>query len=153
MYLGRHIDTAEYVAVKVIKQDLVEQSELQQIQLEAEILNHLSHRNIARFYEYDSAMQIWYPDGDQSTGVAIVLEFCAGGDLFEFVVQTGYLTEPLARFFFKQLCDALVHMQSNGISHRDLKWENLMLDSNFNLKVIDYGYAAVHNKSESIKGN
>jgi serine/threonine protein kinase len=50
------------------------------------------------------------------------------------------------------LLEALVHMQCNGISHRDLKWENLMLDSDFNLKVIDYGYAAVHNKSESIKG-
>jgi serine/threonine protein kinase len=111
----------EYAAVKVIKQDLVEQTELQQIQLEAEILNHLSHKNIARFFEYDSEVQICYPNGDTATGVAIILEFCPGGDLFEFVVQTGSLTEPLARFFFKQLLEALVHMQCNGISHRDLK--------------------------------
>lgn len=136
----------------MIRHELIKEWDLNQIQLEAEILNHLKHPNIAKFYEYDSSILVRYPNGESINAVAIVLEFCEGGDLFEFVLSTGCLSEDLARFFFIQLCQALLHMQTNGISHRDLKCENVMLDSEFNIKIIDYGYAAVHNKSESYKG-
>lgn len=109
--------------------------------------------NIAKFYEYDREIVVRYPNGEYVNSVAIILEFCDGGDLFNFVLSTGRLSETIARSFFIQIWQALLHMQENGISHRDLKWENVMLDSQFNIKIIDYGFAAVNNKSESYKGN
>jgi serine/threonine protein kinase len=115
-------------------------------------LNHLNHLNIAKFYEYDREIVVKYPNGEYENSVAIILEFCDGGDLFQFVLGTGRLSENIARSFFIQIWQALLHMQENGISHRDLKWENIMLDSQFNIKIIDYGFAAVNNKSETYRG-
>ena len=51
----------------------------------------------------------------------------------------GRLSEPTARYFFKQLLEALNFMHLRGVTHRDLKPENLMLDSQSRLKVADFG--------------
>ena len=62
--------------------------------------------------------------------------------MFDYIAETGRFTEELARYYFHQLCEALLYMQEQGISHRDLKTENLMLDGEYNLKIIDYGFAS-----------
>jgi len=72
----------------------------------------------------------------------IVLELVNGGDLFDFVCNSGRFSEDVARYYFTQLMDALDYMHSNNCTHRDLKPENIMLDSEFNLKVADFGFAA-----------
>lgn len=72
--------------------------------------------------------------------------------MFDFIAETGRFSEKQARFFFHQLIEALLHMQEQGISHRDLKPENLMLDGDYNLKLIDYGFASSKSVNETIKG-
>lgn len=76
----------------------------------------------------------------------IVLELASGGELFDFVANSGRFNEKVARTYFYQLIEALKYLHSAGIAHRDLKPENIMLDQNFNLKVADFGFAT------SIKG-
>lgn len=72
----------------------------------------------------------------------LVLELVNGGDLFDFVANSGRFSEDVARYYMNQLMDALDYMHKNNCAHRDLKPENIMLDSEFNLKVADFGFAA-----------
>jgi serine/threonine protein kinase len=69
------------------------------------------------------------------------LELADGGELFDWIKWTGRFEEPLARYYFHQLISGLSHCHNSGFAHRDLKPENLMIDSNYTLKIADFGYA------------
>ena len=71
-----------------------------------------------------------------------MLELVNGGDLFDYIANSGRFSEDVARYYFTQFMDALDYMHKNNCCHRDLKPENIMLDSEFNLKVADFGFAA-----------
>lgn len=72
-----------------------------------------------------------------------MLEYAAGGELFEYVANSGRFSEEVARAYFHQLINGLEYMHNNNISHRDLKPENLLFDSEFNLKIADFGFATL----------
>ena len=72
----------------------------------------------------------------------IVLELAQGGELFDFVANSGRFEDKVARTYFMQLMDALGYMHLAGVTHRDLKPENILFDANFNLKITDFGFAA-----------
>ena len=102
----------------------------------------LDHPNIVRQIEHGTADYI-------KNGVVkrqcdfIVLEIVEGGELFDFIVDTGAISEDEARYFFKQLMTGLDYCHNKvGITHRDLKPENLLLGSNFELKIADFGFSA-----------
>jgi serine/threonine protein kinase len=82
------------------------------------------------------------PNGQIKKVMYIALELARGGELFDYIAQTGHLSMEATRFYFKQLIDALSFIHTNGYVHRDLKLENLLLDENFNLKVADFGFSA-----------
>ena len=65
-----------------------------------------------------------------------------GGELFDFIAIYGRFEEPTARFYFKQFMEGLAFCHDKGIAHRDLKPENLLLDSDYTLKIADFGFAA-----------
>lgn len=73
----------------------------------------------------------------------IVLELGAGGEIFSLLMHTGAFPEDIVRFYFQQLITGLEFVHSKNISHRDLKPENLVLDAEFNLKIVDFGLAAL----------
>ena len=74
--------------------------------------------------------------------IFMVLEYCPGGELFDYIVAKDRLSESEARFFFRQIISALAYIHSKGYAHRDLKPENLLLDDNQCLKLIDFGLCA-----------
>ena len=61
--------------------------------------------------------------------------------MFDVVKDSERFSESLARYFFKQLIEGLQHCHTNGLVHRDIKLENLLLGDQFNLKIADFGYA------------
>lgn len=71
-----------------------------------------------------------------------MLELAAGGELFDFIAMSGAFDEPTARYYFRQFMEGLAFCHEKGIAHRDLKPENLLLDSQFVLKIADFGFAA-----------
>ncbi|KAH0826735.1 hypothetical protein J3R83DRAFT_5140 [Lanmaoa asiatica] len=103
--------------------------------LYAEIKIHrsLAHPNIVRFYEC-------FEDDDN---VYMTLELCHSGSLMDMLRRRRRFTEPEARFFLVQIIGACNYMHTHQVIHRDLKLGNLFLDANMNIKVGDFGLAAL----------
>lgn len=103
--------------------------------VQREIMNHrsLNHPNIIRFKEVLLT----------ATHLAIVMEYAAGGELFERICSAGRFGEDEARFFFQQLISGVSYCHSLHICHRDLKLENTLLDGSTapRVKICDFGYS------------
>ncbi|XP_054821861.1 serine/threonine-protein kinase SAPK2-like [Prosopis cineraria] len=117
--------------------------------VQREIINHrsLKHPNIIRFKEV-----LLTP-----THLAIVMEYAAGGELFERICNAGRFSEDEARYFFQQLISGVSYCHSMEICHRDLKLENTLLDGSAapRLKVCDFGYSkssVLHSQPKSTVG-
>eukprot|EP00898_Chlorokybus_atmophyticus_P008635 jgi/Chlat1/8773/Chrsp90S08126 len=99
-----------------------------------EVLNHrkLRHPNIVQFKRV-----LLTP-----THLGIVMEYCAGGELFHHICKAGRFSEDEARFFFQQLISGVEYCHTQKVVHRDLKLENALLDGNPpRLKICDFGYS------------
>ncbi|XP_008813094.1 serine/threonine-protein kinase SAPK2 isoform X5 [Phoenix dactylifera] len=91
------------------------------------------------------------------THLAIVMEYAAGGELFERICSAGRFSEDEARFFFQQLISGVSYCHSMQICHRDLKLENTLLDGSTapRLKICDFGYSkssVLHSQPKSTVG-
>ncbi|PWZ01849.1 Pkinase-domain-containing protein [Testicularia cyperi] len=123
--LGLHRLTNTRVAIKQIPK-------AHSASLTREIHHHrrLHHPNVMQLYEVIATEgYIW-----------MVSELCAGGELYDYLVEHEVLGEPEARRIFGQLCLAVAYIHSKGIVHRDLKLENILLDERCNVKLGDFGF-------------
>ncbi|CAE6425105.1 unnamed protein product [Rhizoctonia solani] len=80
---------------------------------------------------------------ETETEFYLALEYVQGGELFDYIVSRGRLPESEALFYFKQIIYGLDYCHRFNISHRDLKPENILLDKNMNVKIADFGMAAL----------
>ena len=81
----------------------------------------------------------------------LVLEFVEGGELFGYITQHGRLEEPEAVRLLRQMLAGLSHCHRYGICHRDLKPENILIDGNRNVKIVDFGFAALQPANKTLK--
>ena len=105
------------------------------------ILQKLNHSNILRIYQINSE-GIYEKNVDGEAKIPVVyaiMQLARSGDLFDFVASSGGLSEPVARFYFCQIINALEYIHSLGIAHRDMKPENVLLDQNYNGLLTDFG--------------
>ncbi len=119
---------------------------------EVEIMKNLNHPNIINLIDFSDTEEHTKPNGVSTPVFYLALELANGGELFDFIAQTGKFSEKVARYYFHQLCDAFEYLHGNGVSHRDMKPENVMLDNEFNLKLADFGFSSSKAQNESRKG-
>ena len=72
--------------------------------------------------------------------VYMVLEYADGGDALKHIQSTGAISEDRARLWTSQIASAVRYMHDLDIAHRDLKLENLLIDSGDNIKLCDFGF-------------
>lgn len=56
--------------------------------------------------------------------------------------QTGKLTEPETKFFFQQMLDSISYINSQGVAHRDLKLDNILVNNKYQIKITDFSFAS-----------
>lgn len=104
-----------------------------QFRTELQIHAKMSHPNIVEFHRAFSY-------GDSTY---VVLELCPNGSVMDMVKKRKCLSLPETRRLMVQLCGAMKYMHARNTIHRDLKMGNLFLDAKMNLKIGDFGLAAV----------
>jgi len=80
---------------------------------------------------------------ETESSICLVVEYCAGGHIEDYISPTRPMTESAARFYFTQLIDGLSYCHEHCVCHRDLRIENLMLDNKGDLKITDFGHAGI----------
>ena len=140
--LGEHIKTKQKVAIKILnKEKIKEKEDLERIKREIKILQMMDHPNIIKTYKISENAKNYY----------IIMEYCDGGELFNYIVEKEKLDENEASMFFYQLISALEYIHSLGITHRDLKPENLLLVNNKIIKIIDFGLSNYFNGEKQLE--
>ena len=93
----------------------------------------MSHPNIVQFYRAFSF----------DSSVYVILELCPNGSVMDMVHKRKYLSLPEARRFMIQICGAVKYLHKRNVAHRDLKMGNIFLDRNMDIKLGDFGLAAL----------
>lgn len=147
---GVHEETGEQVALKILKAGALDESARKQVEREITALMRVEHPNVLRLRHVDWKAKYPKTDGSYDTVLLLVLELARGGELFEFLSFTGAFEEAIARTYFHQLVDGLIHCHAQNVVHRDLKPENLLLDENFALKIADFGLSGTMDMSSNM---
>ncbi|XP_073201847.1 maternal embryonic leucine zipper kinase isoform X4 [Lepidochelys kempii] len=108
--LGRQLLTGEKVAIKIMDK-LALGDDLPRVKTEIDAMKNLSHQHICRLYHVI----------ETSKKIFMVLEYCPGGELFDYIISKDRLSEEEARIFFRQIVSAIAYVHSQGYAHRDLK--------------------------------
>ncbi|XP_042543525.1 sperm motility kinase 4A-like [Dipodomys spectabilis] len=122
--LAKHLPTDTLVAVKVL-----EKLDSTFFATELDILRSVEHPNIVKLYEEVETEERLY----------LVIEYMDRGDLADYLDKMDRLAEDEARGLFRQILRAVKYCHDNGIAHRDLKAENILLDSRGTAKLCDFG--------------
>ncbi|XP_040914657.1 serine/threonine-protein kinase ULK1 isoform X2 [Toxotes jaculatrix] len=140
VFKGRHREKHDWeVAVKCInKKNLAKSQTL--LGKEIKILKELKHENIVALLDFQ----------ETASSVYLVMEYCNGGDLADYLHSKGTLSEDTIRVFLQQIAGAMKVLHAKGIIHRDLKPQNILLSyppgrkshsNNTCIKIADFGFA------------
>ena len=137
-----HEKDKKQVAIKLLNPTVSKDD----IQLEVLAMKRLNHQNLINIIEYHEKLLYIKKDGRIFERTAIVMELAEKGSLFEFLKVSAInfgrgFREAIARTYFKQLIEALEYCHKQGIAHRDIKPDNILLDAGYNLKLGDFGWA------------
>ncbi|KAK6914015.1 Protein kinase domain [Dillenia turbinata] len=141
VYQARSIADGSIVAIKVIDKEATMNASMEpRIIREVAAMRRLQHPNILKIHEVLATKSKIY----------LVMELATNGELFNKIAKRGRLTESSARRYFQQLVSALIFCHQNGVVHRDIKPQNLLLDEQGNLKVSDFGLSALPELHDTI---
>jgi len=114
-----------------------------QVVTEIESLKQIRHPNVMKLYAYNLNARYPTKKNEKIDTVLLVLEFAPGGEIFDILYYTSALEPILARTYFRQSIFGLEACHNAGVAHRDIKPQNLLLDSRFNIKLTDFGLSKV----------
>src|SRR6185436_7623812 len=121
------------VAIKTLKPDMVasDTTALERFKSEIKLARRISHRNVVRTYDLGEISGLYY----------LTMEFVEGKSLKELIKERGRLPASVVLPIAKQLCRALEVAHEEGVIHRDIKPQNMVVQADGVLKVMDFGIA------------
>lgn len=131
----KKIATKEIYAAKIISKSYAHTVQLvKQIEKEVSIMNQISHPNIVKYYESFEIIN----DINESY-IIIIMEYCENGNLWNFMKTKDFQYHK--NKIIKEFLEAIQYLHNKGIAHCDIKLDNIVIDSNFNAKLSDFGYS------------
>lgn len=144
-HLVTHRQTGEQFACKTIaKRKLVNKEDIEDVRREVQIMHHLTGQ--PNIVELKGAFE-------DKHSVHLIMELCAGGELFDRIIAKGHFTERAAASLLRTIVQIVHTCHSMGVIHRDLKPENFLLlnkDENSPLKATDFGLSVFYKSGKLI---
>jgi len=132
VYTARRISDGSVVALKVLREQYAGDEEfIARFQREAKAVSELVHPHMVRVYDSGRDGAVHY----------IAMEYVEGANLKEYIRREGRLATERALQIAAQVCEALEFAHSHGIVHRDIKPQNILLTTDGQVKVTDFGIA------------
>ncbi len=130
-------ELAEAVAIKTLRPDTLagDSVALERFKQEIRLARKITHRNVVRTYDLGEVGGMYY----------LTMEYVEGTSLKSLIQSRGRLPVPVALTVGKQLCRALEVAHEQGVIHRDIKPQNIVVEPNGFLKVMDFGIARLAN--------
>eukprot|EP01059_Diplonema_ambulator_P011387 TRINITY_DN21340_c0_g1_i1.p1 TRINITY_DN21340_c0_g1~~TRINITY_DN21340_c0_g1_i1.p1 ORF type:complete len:630 (+),score=167.51 TRINITY_DN21340_c0_g1_i1:55-1890(+) len=140
--LATHEVTGHKVAVKILNRQKIKSSQMdKKIKREITVLKLFRHPHIIRLYDVM----------ETATDIFMCMEYIDKGELYDYIVTHGVLSQSAARRFFQQIVSGVEYCHHYQVAHRDLKPENLLLDSNLNVKIADFGLSNLMKDGDFLK--
>ncbi len=132
VWLAEHLMMRRLVALKVIGSKFIaDRAAVERFYLEVRAAAKLKHSNIVTAFDAEQAGELHF----------LVMEYVDGLSLAEYVLQHGPLSIEMACDVIRQTCFGLSHAHRNGMIHRDIKPQNLMLEGGSVVRILDFGLA------------
>jgi serine/threonine-protein kinase len=142
VYKANDRELGETVAIKTLKPELIHQdrSALDRFKSEIRLARRISHRNVVRTHDLGETNGMYY----------ITMEYVEGKSLKELIRERGRLPPSAVLPIAKQLCRALEVAHDEGVIHRDIKPQNMVVEGDGVLKVMDFGIARLAKRKEGV---
>lgn len=129
-------NTHEKYSAKIIsKTDVESRNLLESIKKEIKVLKSLSHPNIIKIEE-----TFEMKNEEEEEFIVMIMEYCSEGDLLSYATGHGFPNDNIKRKIIRGFLSAVRYLHHKGISHGDIKAENVLLDEDLNAKLCDFGY-------------
>lgn len=141
--LAVHMPTGQKVAIKIMNRHKMRDME-EKVRRELMVMKLVAHPHVVRLYEVI----------ETPTEICMVMEYVESGDLFDYIVLNGRLSEDESRHFFQQIIAGVDYCHTNRVVHRDLKPENLLLDQErSSIKIADFGLSNIMRDGQFLKSS
>ncbi len=135
-------ELGEPVAIKTLKNDAMasDPALVQRFKDEIRLARKITHRNVVRTHDLGEVDGMYF----------ITMEFAEGHSLKHLITSRGSLPVPVVLTVGKQLCRALEAAHEQGVIHRDIKPQNLIVEPSGTLKVMDFGIARLATRTDGV---
>lgn len=133
VYKAQDLNINEKIVIKLIHPEIaIKAKSVERFRNELRLTRKISHRNVCRMYDIQ----------EDEGALYITMEYVAGEDLKRSIRMMGPLTIGKSISIAKQICEGLSEAHKLGISHRDLKPKNVVIDRGGNARIMDFGIAS-----------
>lgn len=134
VYKANHKDDINKLyAIKVIRLKGLHKKIINNLDSEINIMMKIQHENITKLHDVIKT----------NNHIYLIMDFCDGGDLHQYIKKNGKFDENNSKQIFLQIVNGIRFLHSNNLIHRDLKPHNILLSSNGNIKIADFGFITI----------
>ena len=134
VWLGYDTILDRQVAIKTFKIDANDEDAVKRFNREAKAVTSLSHPNIVSIYDVENEGEFYY----------LILEYVEGMTLKDYMIKNPRISIETIVHIAKQIAAGLSHAHQNGIIHRDIKPQNILMNENLTCKITDFGIARAY---------
>ena len=134
VWLGYDTILDRQVAIKTFKIDANDEDAVKRFNREAKAVTSLSHPNIVSIYDVENEGEFYY----------LILEYVEGMTLKDYMIKSPRIPIETIVHIAKQIAAGLSHAHQNGIIHRDIKPQNILMNENLTCKITDFGIARAY---------